>query len=561
MLYFVRLQIRNYFLSTLKKKKKKLERECAYLICQGLVYFGGCALAEEKSPESVRFDIFAELYDQGWMSLLWNELSCVSTFLSLLRVGDRRRRLHRIFQSVIDHDYKESTLNFSSFLSEAALLVPLFSFSLLHNVSAYCEFAEASDYMSLLKVTPHPHPAAVYCQFSSSCFDKSEYPEAFRWSRLAIQSLSNDLPIKVVIDVLRQSSKSYVIRRQFSKAKMLILEAILLSKETYGEWHPKYADCLLDYGYYLLNADRVIKSLQAYQSALEVRLKCFGSQNLQVAFALEGLAYTTYVNQYNTGQFERAKSHAEKAIGIMNNLLPKSHLLLASSQRVLALILEEIAVDHADEDISRNLLNQAESLHRSAIQLSIKSFGEVNVQTAKHYGNLEIKEKLLGNDDHEVALSVGHLASLYTYDLKEYSKAELLYLRSIEIGIKLFGPGYSGLEYDYRGIIRVYQEIEDWPNYFVYTYKLREWEELQGLRNHDEVTKACFSKGDPLPLSSIIQALDDNGMEDSYCSSNTWFGGDSLKIERRKICKGFHIHQDIIIVELYITSFITQFYT
>uniref|UniRef100_A0A0K2TZ00 Amyloid protein-binding protein 2 n=1 Tax=Lepeophtheirus salmonis TaxID=72036 RepID=A0A0K2TZ00_LEPSM len=512
------------------------------------------------------------------MSLLWNELSCVSTFLSLLRVGDRRRRLHRIFQSVIDHgnpihttltnklylliksnpsDYKESTLNFSSFLSEAGwfaearkLLFPYYNpsspcpivlLSLLHNVSAYCEFAEASDYMSLLKVTPHPHPAAVYCQFSSSCFDKSEYPEAFRWSRLAIQSLSNDLPIKVVIDVLRQSSKSYVIRRQFSKAKMLILEAILLSKETYGEWHPKYADCLLDYGYYLLNADRVIKSLQAYQSALEVRLKCFGSQNLQVAFALEGLAYTTYVNQYNTGQFERAKSHAEKAIGIMNNLLPKSHLLLASSQRVLALILEEIAVDHADEDISRNLLNQAESLHRSAIQLSIKSFGEVNVQTAKHYGNLgrlnqsmrryakaekmhlkaiEIKEKLLGNDDHEVALSVGHLASLYTYDLKEYSKAELLYLRSIEIGIKLFGPGYSGLEYDYRGIIRVYQEIEDWPNYFVYTYKLREWEELQGLRNHDEVTKACFSKGDPLPLSSIIQALDDNGMEDSYCSSN-----------------------------------------
>jgi hypothetical protein len=34
-------------------------------------------------------------------------------------------------------------------------------------------------------------------------------------------------------------------------------------------------------------------------------------------------------------------------------------------------------------------------------------------------------------------------------------KAEELYLRSIRIGRKLFGPSYSGLEYDYRGLIQV----------------------------------------------------------------------------------------------------------
>ena len=67
-----------------------------------------------------------------------------------------------------------------------------------------------------------------------------------------------------------------------------------------------------------------------------------------------------------------------------------------------------------------------------------------------HRKAIEIKEKLLGPDDYEVALSVGHLASLYTYDMKRYCKAEPLYKRSIEIGLKLFGPAYSGLEYDYR---------------------------------------------------------------------------------------------------------------
>ena len=72
-----------------------------------------------------------------------------------------------------------------------------------------------------------------------------------------------------------------------------------------------------------------------------------------------------------------------------------------------------------------------------------------------HLKAIEIKEAILGKEDYEVALSVGHLASLYNYDMKQYFKAERLYLRSIMIGRKLFGPTYSGLEYDYRGLIKV----------------------------------------------------------------------------------------------------------
>ena len=72
-----------------------------------------------------------------------------------------------------------------------------------------------------------------------------------------------------------------------------------------------------------------------------------------------------------------------------------------------------------------------------------------------HLRAIQIKESLLGAEDYEVALSVGHLASLYNYDMEQYHKAEELYLRSIKIGRKLFGPSYSGLEYDYRGLIQV----------------------------------------------------------------------------------------------------------
>lgn len=37
-----------------------------------------------------------------------------------------------------------------------------------------------------------------------------------------------------------------------------------------------------------------------------------------------------------------------------------------------------------------------------------------------------------------MALSIGHLASLYNYDMEKYSQAEELYLRSMAIGMLRF---------------------------------------------------------------------------------------------------------------------------
>ncbi len=244
----------------------------------------------------------------------------------------------------------------------------------------------------------------------------------------------------------------------------------------------------------------------------------------------EELAYATYVYEYNTGHFEKAKRHAEKALAIMTKLLPSNHLLLASSQRVLALILEEIAIDDTDKRKSQEMLKRSEKLHLSAVSLAISAFGEMNVQTAKHYGNLgrlyqtmaqfeqaekmhlkaiEIKENLLGKDDYEVALSIGHLASLYNYDLEEFEKAERLYLRSIDIGVKLFGPSYSGLEYDYRGLIRIYQETQDWNKVFEYTYKLRDWKDLRRARDGDPNQEASIlsCQQSPKPINKVIQSV------------------------------------------------------
>lgn len=43
---------------------------------------------------------------------------------------------------------------------------------------------------------------------------------------------------------------------------------------------------------------------------------------------------------------------------------------------------------------------------------------------------IEVKESILGKEHPDVALSLGHLASMYTYQLGRYEDAETLYLRS-----------------------------------------------------------------------------------------------------------------------------------
>ena len=89
-----------------------------------------------------------------------------------------------------------------------------------------------------------------------------------------------------------------------------------------------------------------------------------------------------------------------------------------------------------------------------------------------HLKAIFIKEKILGPDDYAVALSIGHLASLYNYDMNEFEKAESFYLRSIEIGEKLFGPSYSGFEYVFRGLIRIYESSSEETKKFEYRSKL-----------------------------------------------------------------------------------------
>jgi len=548
-------------------------------------------------PENVVFDVIYESFKRKQYQLLCQELTQFTTFTKLLRMGDRRGALHKMFQAGTEHDSSitdtisqeystevdslldrlgpqplklravaktiETGYSLGGFLCEAGwypaattvyraaltvlrrmnknepsyLQCKLETLSkLLHSLSSYCCFDEATalaDELLSLLVSSGSSPtsslssfASLYNELSSHCFMKSQYQDSYSWALKAVKLLTPSLPPKLKIDVLRQASKACVVKREFSKAEMLVKEAVRLAKGLYGTSHTKYADCLIDYGFYLLNVDCITASMQVYKSALDVRLECFGKENLQVAVAHEDLAYATYVNEYSTGKFGDARRHAQASLAILSRHLPKNHLLLASSKRVLALILEEIAIDNQDRGTEKKLLNEAEELHLFALRLAILSFGESNVQTAKHYGNLgrlyqtmqryqeaekmhlkaiQIKESLLGLEDYEVALSVGHLASLYNYDMEQYLKAEELYLRSIAIGRQLFGPSYSGLEYDYRGLIQVYQMTTNFEKFIEFTGVLQDWKILRDLKDAEQGSAEVDVDGNTLSLDDLIK--------------------------------------------------------
>ena len=160
---------------------------------------------------------------------------------------------------------------------------------LLHSLSNNCQFSEASNIYTELtsfvweeQITAAKFPAlaCIYSELSSYHFMKSNYHESYNWAMEAVKLLSSSIPPKLSIDVMRQASKSCVVKREFLKAELLVKQAVSLARSGYGESPPKYADCLVDYGFYLLNVDCITASMKVYQNALNVRKEAFGGKRL-----------------------------------------------------------------------------------------------------------------------------------------------------------------------------------------------------------------------------------------------------------------------------------------
>eukprot|EP00800_Vazella_pourtalesii_P005164 TRINITY_DN15_c0_g1_i1.p1 TRINITY_DN15_c0_g1~~TRINITY_DN15_c0_g1_i1.p1 ORF type:complete len:492 (-),score=96.03 TRINITY_DN15_c0_g1_i1:957-2432(-) len=405
---------------------------------------------------------------------------------------------------------------------------------LMHSLSCDCQFPEAQEleskciqYISELTSANHqiPNLAVVYARLAALNDILCNYSVARRWALKALECVSLQLPVKSIVFVFGQASKSCVVSKKFRKAESIARGAVNISSLYCGTNDPVYSDALMHLGYCNLSIDLTSAAVTCFERAHTIRQEIFGENCVQSAFCHEDLAYSLYVKNYLEGFFRGALEHAEMSICTFLSSLGSDHLITASARRVKALIQEEIAIDSKDMAKRQKLLNEALQLHLGSLSLTMKAFGEDSVPTAKHYGNLgrlyqslkefqkaegyhkdaiRIKEKHLGPDDYEVGLSVGHLAALYCYDMEEFLLAEPLYFRSIHIGLKLFGEGFSGLEFDYRGLIHLYKKTGDFANQMKFMSKFDEYR-----FKRDQVSEKGATKEDrePLTLLDTLEVL------------------------------------------------------
>lgn len=544
-------------------------------------------------PEAMLFDIYYQLYKESHLKKLGLEFSNLDIFKKLLKIKDKRCLLHNCFQAVMDHGCpvaSELAQAFHSLTTSACSLSISAKNSIIHlgfalgnflidagwfpesevvfcaclslcytyNTSAICRiilqchtkllcirtsyckykngkitFRDANECIDKIKeLGLNVNFASIYGEFSAFYFSQHNYHEAYRWSMEAVKELNSSLFPKDVIRVLCQASKACILKRKFKCSEILIKQALLLARETFGSRSLVFARTLVDYGYYLLNIDSLAHSVKVYQTALNLHICVFGGNNLLVAKCHEDLACTSYSYGYNNGHFKDALDHADKALSIMLNVFNEDNFSLASVKKIKALILEEIGLDSHDLVIQKKLFLEAKELHSYALRFADETFGTYNMYTAKCHGNLgrlfqsmnkykeaqnmqlkaiEIKETIVGPDDYEVGLSVGHLASLYTYDMELHKEAEVCFLRSIDITKRLFGDDYSGLEYDYRGLLRVYTKLGDREKALMYRQILHSWKELRDQKAQRE-KESCPLKIDfdhvaPEDIMSLLNSV------------------------------------------------------
>lgn len=94
--------------------------------------------------------------------------------------------------------------------------------------------------------------------------------------------------------------------------------------------------------------------------------------------------------------------------------------------------------------------------------------------------------------------------SSFIADLVEFAlESPLIFLFA---GKKLFGEGYSGLEYDYRGLIKLYNSVGNFEKVFEYHNILANWNRLRdrqfSVTDALEDVNTC-----PLSTEEVVQSF------------------------------------------------------
>lgn len=106
------------------------------------------------------------------------------------------------------------------------------------------------------------------------------------WSIEALKALNETTPVNIILDTLRQASKTFSLEKKLNEARFLINQALNLGKKCCESNSLKYADLLCDFAFYSLNADAIHQSACAYKVRKIPLFNSFSLSSLISAFTL-----------------------------------------------------------------------------------------------------------------------------------------------------------------------------------------------------------------------------------------------------------------------------------
>ena len=249
----------------------------------------------------------------------------------------------------------------------------------------------------------------------------------------------------------------YVEQGDYEGAEPLLVEALDLNQNIYGEDHPDVVTSISNLATLYQRQGRYTEAELLYVRVLALRRKTLGDSHTLVAAGLNNLAFL-YRAQ---GRYSEAEPLFEKALELNRVALGGNHPELALSMNNLALVYN-----------AQGRYTEAESLYLKALELNQTVLGDIHPRVATSFNNLallnmdagryvraesfikkamDIHQQVLGVQHPDMANYMNSLGSLYQRQGR-FEEADTLYREALNLRLKILGENHPEVAISFNNL-------------------------------------------------------------------------------------------------------------
>ncbi|XP_058125088.1 amyloid protein-binding protein 2-like [Anopheles ziemanni] len=179
--------------------------------------------------------------------------------------------------------------------------------------------------------------ASVYQNFSLYHYEGQEFGLSYLYAVQSLNLLDRSSNTRLALGVFRQLARASMGQRYFSKAKVLLQQAISRAGYYYGLSSTPYAEALEDYAFYLLGQNNAACG-DVFVVAQHIYLDLFGSRNLLLSLAQGNLTFGLCRQAIGAGHGDPALAYVTERLNTFRRMLGPDHRLVVQLQRLLVTI-------------------------------------------------------------------------------------------------------------------------------------------------------------------------------------------------------------------------------